>query len=146
MDGHPKGSGKSSGKGKGLGKGRTKTRSNNNVPEDKLDSLEKVMKACKTARNMVASTKSNLEVALEKAKAKLNKVGRASAEDALTKLGKAIDYLKGMLSRKNSKDIKSMKKKLMDVAQIIKDAKDETKELKSLGGRAMSTAGSRRGK
>ena len=146
VDDHPKGSGKSSGKGKGLGKGKTKNNSNKNVPEDKLDSLEKVMKACKTARNMVASTQSDLEVALEKAKAKLNKVGRASAEDALKKLGKAIGDLKNMLSGKNSKDIKSMKKKLMDVAQVAKDAKDETRELKSLGGRAMSTAaGSRRG-
>ena len=146
VDDHPKGSGKSSGKGKGLGKGKTKNKSNKNVPEDKLDSLEKVMKACKTARNMVASTQSDLEVALEKAKAKLNKVGRASAEDALKKLGKAIGDLKNMLSGKNSKDIKSMKKKLMDVAQVVKDAKDETRELKSLGGRAMSTAaGSRRG-
>ena len=146
VDDHPKGkgSGKSYGKGKGLGKGKTKNKSNQDTPDDKLDTLEKVLKACKTARNMVASTQSDLELALEKAKSKLNKAGRASAETALKKLGKALGDLKAMLSGKNNNPA-SIKKKLMDVAQTVKEAKDETKELKSVGGKAQSTAGSRRG-
>ena len=146
VDDHPKGKGcgKSYGKGKGLGKGKTKNKSNQDTPDDKLDTLEKVLKACKTARNMVASTQSDLELALEKAKSKLNKAGRASAETALKKLGKALGDLKAMLSGKNNNPA-SIKKKLMDVAQTVKEAKDETKELKSVGGKAQSTAGSRRG-
>ena len=126
-------------------KGKTKNKSNQDTPDDKLDTLEKVLKACKTARNMVASTQSDLELALEKAKSKLNKAGRASAETALKKLGKALGDLKAMLSGKNNKDSASIKKKLMGVAKIVKEAKDETKELKSVGGKAQSTAGSRRG-
>ena len=94
----------------------------------------------------MSSTQADLEVALEKAKAKLSKVGRASAEAALKKLGKAHADLKTMLSGKNNNDIPAMKKKLMDVAQTVKDAKDETKELKRVGGKAMSTTGSRKGK
>ena len=107
--------------------------------------FEKVLKACKTARNMLASTQSDLEVALEKAKSKRNTAGRASAETAPKKLGKALGDLKAMLSRKNNKDPASIKKKLTDVAKIVKEAKDETKELKSVGGKAQYTAGSRRG-
>ena len=146
VDDHPKGkgSGKSYGKGKGLGKGKTKNKSKQDTPDDKLDTLEKVLKACKTARNMVASTQSDLELALEKAKSKLNKAGRASAETALKKLGKALGDLKTMLSGKNNNPA-SIKKKLVDVAQTVKEAKDETKELKSVGGKAQCTAGSRRG-
>ena len=145
---HPKGkgSGKSSGKGKSFGKGKTKNNSNKKEADpDKLDTLEKVLKACKTARNMVASSQSDLELALEKAKSKLNKVGKASAENALKQLGKATVDLKAMLSGKKNNDPAAMKKKLMDVATIVKTAKDETKELKSIGGRAMSTAGGRKG-
>ena len=94
---------------------------------------------------MVASSQSDLELALEKAKSKLNKVGKASAENALKQLGKATVDLKAMLSGKKNNDPAAMKKKLMDVATIVKTAKDETKELKSIGGRAMSTAGGRKG-
>ena len=51
VDDHPKGkgSGKSFGKGKRLGKGKTKNKSNNNEADpDKLSTLEKILKACKT--------------------------------------------------------------------------------------------------
>ena len=146
-DDHPKGkgSGKSHGKGKSFGKGKAKNKSNHDTPDENLDTLEKVLRACKTARNMVASTQSDLEVALEKAKSKLNKAGRASAETAVKKLGKALGDLKAILSGKNNKDPASIKKKLMDVAKVVKEAEDETKELKSVGGKAQSTAGSRRG-
>jgi hypothetical protein len=49
-DDHPKGkgSGKRSGKGKGLGKGKTKNTSNKNEADpEKLNTLEKMLKACK---------------------------------------------------------------------------------------------------
>jgi hypothetical protein len=45
---------------------------------------------------MAASSQSDLEVALEKAKPKLNKVGKASAENALKQLGKANGNLEAM--------------------------------------------------
>ena len=50
-----------------------------------------------------------------------------------------------MLSGKNNKEPAAMKKKLMDVANIVKAAKDETRELKNTCGRAVSTARSRKG-
>jgi hypothetical protein len=49
-----------------------------------------------------------------------------------------------MLSGKNNKEPAAMKK-LMDVANIVKAAKDETRELKNTCGRAVSTARSRKG-
>ena len=75
---------------------------------------------------MAASNQSDLEVALEKVKPKLNKVGKASAENALKQLGKANGDLEAMLSGKNNRFPAAMKKKLMDVATIAKAAKDET--------------------
>ena len=68
VDDHPKGkgSGKSFGKGKRLGKGKTKNKSNNNEADpDKLSTLEKILSRAR--RNMVASSQTDLEVALEKA-------------------------------------------------------------------------------
>lgn len=61
------------------------------------------------------------------------------------KLGKATGDLKTMLSGKNNKEPAAMKKTLMDVANIVKAAKDETRELKNTCGRAVSTARSRKG-
>ena len=93
--------------------------------------LNKVLQACKKARNMVSSAKEDLEMALEKAEGQLSKTGQGTASTLLNELGKAFGKLKTCLTGKDP-NIKKLKGILMDVAKVIKSAKEETKELKLL--------------
>ena len=83
-----KGLGKGSGKGKALGKGQQGSASSKGVQEE--DDLGKVLKACRTARNVVIAQQADLGEALEKAKSQLSKPGKASASSLLKQLGKAV--------------------------------------------------------
>ena len=131
-----KGLGKGSGKGKALGKGQQGSASSKGVQEE--DDLGKVLKACRTARNVVIAQQADLEEALEKAKSQLSKPGKASASSLLKQLGKAVGQLKGCLSATDPK-VDKLKGILMEVAKVIKAARDEAKELKHLGNKAAST-------
>ena len=75
---------------------------------------------------------------MEKAKSQLSKPGKASASSLIKQLGKALDQLKGQLSATSPK-VGKMKEILMEVAKVIKAARDEAKELRHLGARAAST-------
>ena len=152
LDDKPKGLGK----GKGLGKDpRAKAKANKkNLSDvkkpgkagimDETD-LGKVLQACKKARNMVSSSKDDLEMALEKAKGQLSKNGQSNANSLLSELGKALGQLKTCLSKQNP-DVTKLKETLMSVANVIKSAKDGTKELRQLANKAASVAGSRSAK
>ena len=75
-EGLGKGSAKGLGKGQrtlGKGRGRGTGKSTKEGDEDKDEPHEKLAKACRTARNMVSATLSDLEEALEKAGSKLSK-------------------------------------------------------------------------
>ena len=168
LEGRAKGSGKTSGKhlGKGkthLGKGKThlgkgkgkgakekqlaikdKEPDEEDVPEDEAlkDALRKVRKA----RDSVSAAISNLEEALGKAKSSLSRQGKAVAEGYISQLGKNLQTLKDVLAGKKAWKSNGIKKFLEEVAKNIKGAKDEAKELKALGNKAASVAGSRKSK
>ena len=152
LDDKPKGFGK--GKGKGLGKdqvkGNSKAKKGQKEKPGKVNiqdetDLAKVLGACKKAKNMVSSSKDDLEMALEKAKKKLSKDGMKDANSLLQELGKAQDELKACISSKKP-GVTKIKESLMSVAKTIKAAKDETKELNQLANKANSAACSRSGK
>ena len=105
--------------------------------------MGKVLQACKKNRNMVSSAKEDLEMALEKAKGQWSKSGQITASTLLNELGKVFCKLKTCLTGTDPK-VEKLKQILMDVAEVIKAAKEETKELKQLGNKAASAAGSRR--
>ena len=131
-----KGLGKGSGKGNALGKGQKGSASSKGIQDE--NDLGKVQKACRTARNVVIAQQADLEEALEKAKSQLSKPGKASASSLIKQLGKALDQLKGQLSATSPK-VGKMKEILMEVAKVIKAARDGAKELRHLGARAAST-------
>ena len=136
LDVSGKGSGKSSpglgkgqggkGKGQSLGKGKHRREQKEKPGIEQETDLEKVLKACKKARNMVSSCKADLELALETAKSKLSKSGQSNAMSLVTQLGEAFDQLKACLQTKDPQ-VKKLKEVLMKVAKVMADARDETR-------------------
>ena len=134
--GNGPGKGKRSGKGKGKGKGKGGQGALGEDEEDEEDE-EKFMKAVRTARNMVSSSKADLEEALEKAKARLSKSGRNAAALRANELEKALQWLKSTLAGKvKGLEPKDIKAKLKRIAAKIKDARAEKNELKGLAQKA----------
>lgn len=161
LEGRAKGSGKTSGKhlgkgkthlGKGKGKGakekqlaiKDKEPDEEDVPED--EALKDALKKVRKARDSVSAAISNLEEALGKAKSSLSRQGKAVAEGYISQLGKNLQTLKDVLAGKKAWKSNGIKKFLEEVAKNIKGAKDEAKELKALGNKAASVAGSRKSK
>ena len=68
------------------------------------------------------------------------------AEGYISQLGKNLQTLKDVLAGKKAWKSNGIKKFLEEVAKNIKGAKDEAKELKALGNKAASVAGSRKSK
>ena len=158
-----KGSGKTTanhlrkGKGNGLGKGKGKGAKEKRLaikdkePDDEADVPEEeaykdALKKARKARDSVTAAMSNLEEALGKAKSSLSRQGKAVAEGYTSQLGKNLQTLKGVLNGKQAWKSHAIKKFLEEVAKNIKGAKDETKELKALGNKPASVAGSRKSK
>ena len=154
-----KGQGKSLGKGKGKGFGKAqsakggkgkprqlalkdKEYEEEEESQDEETSTKDVLKKAKKARDLVQSTQSDLALALEKAKASLSRAGKAAAAGLDAELGKVLTQLKAILSGKSSKAPNDTKKVLEESAKIVKAAKEEAKELKMLGNKAASAAGS----
>ena len=105
------------------------------------------MKAARTARNMVTSTKADLEEALEKASKVLTKSGKNAAQLQISNLGKELLQLKNLLAGKSkAKTREAIKEVLAATANVIKAARDEIKELRRLGNKAGSASGSRQGR
>ena len=114
------------GKGQSLGKGKHRREHKEKPGIEQETDLEKVLKACEKARNMVSSCKADLELALEKAKSKLSKSSQSNAMSLVTQLGKAFDQLKACLQTKDPQ-VKKLKEVLMKVAKVMADARDETR-------------------
>ena len=85
---------------------------------------------------------SDLEEALEKAGSKLSKAGKTTANDLSKKLGKALQQIKTLLTGKSKLQNDAVKGQLMEVAQVVKTAKHETKKLLVLGGASSSSCSS----
>ena len=145
------GKGKDNGKGKGKskkGKGQLaiKDKEENEEEEEEPSEekqLQEALKKARKARDGVSQASANLEEALEKAKGKLSRQGKAAAEgwkSQLQKVGKQLQDK--LLKQKGNSD--SWKGLLEEAAKVVKGAKDETKELKHLGGKAASVAPSKR--
>ena len=107
------------------------------------EALKKARKARK-ARDTVASTQSDLELALEKASPKLSRQGKAGAEGWSSQLTKVLSQLKMALSGKKKNTSSALKAILEESAKLVKGAKDEAKELKQLAHKEASLAGSKR--
>ena len=146
-----KGKGNSLGKGKGKGAKEKRLAIKDKEPDDEADVPEEeaykdALKKARKARDSVTAAMSNLEEALGKAKSSLSRQGKAVAEGYTSQLGKNLQTLKGVLNGKQAWKSHAIKKFLEEVAKNIKGAKDETKELKALGNKAASVAGSRKSK
>ena len=152
VDDHSLGKGKGPGKGKRKGKGKGKDKGGQGAlgegeEGEEDEDEEKLMKAVRTARNMVSSSKADLEEALEKAKPRLSKSGRNSAALRANELEKALQWLKSTLAGKvKSLTPSDIKAKLKEIAAKIKEARDEKNELKGLAQKALSNAGSKASK
>ena len=158
--GSAKGFGKSSGKGKakGLGKGKGKGQLalKDKEPEDgsedpeeggqeepsEEEKVKEALKKGRKARDELAKTKANLEEALEKAKASLNNKGRANAEGWRVELGKLHKKVQDTLHKGTATSV-AWQGILADAAKVVKNAKDETKELDHIGNKAGSTTSKR---
>ena len=145
-----KGKAKGLGKGKGKAKGQSqlaiKDRDDEDVDEDEKDDKEpseedKVKEALKKgrkARDELAKAKANLEEALEKAKSSLNNKGKANAEGWKVELGKLRKKVVDTLHKGSASSV-AWQRILGEAAKLLKNAKDETKELNHIGNKAGST-------
>ena len=145
-----KGKAKGLGKGKGKAKGQSqlaiKDKEDEDVDGDEKDDKEpseedKVKEALKKgrkARDELAKAKANLEEALEKAKSSLNNKGRANAEGWKVELGKLHKKVVDTLHKGSASSV-AWQRILGEAAKLLKNAKDETKELNHIGNKAGST-------
>ena len=106
--------------------------------------FKEALKKARKARDTVASTQSDLDLALEKASPKLSRQGKAGAEGWSSQLGKALSKLKMALGGKKKSTRSDLKALLEESAKRVKGAKDEAKELKQLANKEASLAGSKR--
>ena len=156
--GSGKGFGKGPGKGKakGLGKGKAKGKgqsqlaikdkededANGDEKEDhepsEEDKVKEAIKKGRKARDELAKVKANLEEALEKAKSSLNNKGRANAEGWKVELGKLHKKVVDTLHKGTASSV-AWQRVLGEAAKLLKNAKDETKELNHIGNKAAST-------
>ena len=144
------GKGKGKDKGAGFGKGqkqlaiKDKDDEDEEEEEDEEKELKEALKKARKARDTVASTQSDLELALEKASPKLSRQGKAGAEGWSSQLTKVLSQLKMALSGKKKTTSSALKAILEESAKLVKGAKDEAKELKQLAHKEASLAGSKR--
>ena len=145
------GKGKGKDKGAGFGKGQKqlaiKDKDDEDEEEEEEDEekeLKEALKKARKARDTVASTQSDLELALEKASPKLSRQGKAGAEGWSSQLTKVLSQLEMALSGKKKTTSSALKAILEESAKLVKGAKDEAKELKQLAHKEASLAGSKR--
>ena len=129
--------GKTKGKGKGKGQGKNPNNNNNgkdplpledmSEEEQRVDALTKLRKS----RDLLAHTMANYEEALEKVKPMgyLSKPALKQKEDMLKTLQKSFNQVKDTLLKAEKTKVSKMKDLLKEAVAVVKDAKDEAKEL-----------------
>ena len=128
--------GKTKGKGKGQGKNPNNNNNNGKDPlpledmseeEQRADALTKLRKS----RDLLAHTMANYEEALEKVKPMgyLSKPALKQKEDMLKTLQKSFNQVKDTLLKAEKTKVSKMKDLLKEAVAVVKDAKDEAKEL-----------------
>lgn len=152
------GKGKSSGKGKNsdktpgkgkAGKGAGKTRrskgGDRNTPlEDmpKEDQLPAAVVKLRKSRDILAHTLSNYEEALEKVKKTgcLSKTSMKEKETMQKLLGNTLEKVKQHLVKGEKNKLQVLKNLLTEAVKVVKDAKDEAKELVQITMKTQSKA------
>ena len=149
-----KGLGKGQGlaKGKGLAKGQGKSQQlaikDKEVEDEEQDEEKddedpvKLLKRAKRARDECSKCINELEETLQKAKSRLSKMAKDEIEKKLQALKKVQDKLKDLLLKKPGPP--TLKKALVECANMCKQAKEEAKELKQLANKAASKASTSR--
>ena len=129
--------GKTKGKGKGQGKNPNNNNNNNgkdplpledmSEEEQRADALTKLRKS----RDLLAHTMANYEEALEKVKpvGYLSKPALKQKADMLKTLQKSFNQVKDTLVKAEETKVSKMKDLLKEAVAVVKDAKDEAKEL-----------------
>ena len=120
---------------KGSGKGNTKNKRNTPQPalEDMSpeEQLHEGLKKMKKTKELVVSTCANYEEALEKVKKchYLSKPALKEKEQTLKALQGALDNLKKHLAKGDKLKLEKAKEVLVDTLKLLKDAKEDAKEL-----------------
>ena len=116
--------------------------------EEKTEEKEwkEVVTKAKRARDQCQSAKADCEAAMESAeKAKrMTKAGKKDTEDLFSRLSKKMELVKVLLVKKEkSMALSKAKALLVEAAALLKEVKDEAKELTQLANRAGSKASKR---
>ena len=150
------------GKGKGKGKGsellaledgdvddsdeEAEHKKNKEEPT-KEEKWKTLMTKAKRARDQCTSAMADCEAALQQAESakRITKTSKKETETLLTKLGSHVEQLKKLLAKKEKAMgyIKGMEL-LVDVGVLLKETRDETKELKQLANKAGSKASTKK--
>ena len=152
-----KGNGKGGGKGKkqkGKGGGPLAIKDKEDEEEEEEEEEEKteeeewkgLLAKAKRARDQCSSAKADCEAALEGAeKAKrMAKAGKKDTEELLQNLDKKMDLVKQVLAKKDkSMKLDKAKKLLVETGTLMKEVKNEAKELTQLANKAGSKASKR---
>ena len=114
-------------------------------PPEELTEAEQVAKAEASVRKAITQAhkcKTDLEETLENVKGTLSKSRLAKSTSWLASLEKQEGVCKTTLKKKQG--LKVLKKVLENTAQVIKEAREERKELRHLEAKAPSVASSKR--
>ena len=135
------------GKGKGKGKGNLLAIEDGDPDEQNKeekteeDQWKELLHKAKRARDQCNSARADCEAALdaaEKAK-RVTKAGRKDTEDLLQKLASKVESMKQLLAKKDkAMKLEKGKKLLVDTGVVLKQVKDESKELVQLANKAGS--------
>ena len=133
--------GKGRGKGK-HGKGEPKAIEDLSPEEQMHEALGKLRKL----RDMLGSCATNFEEALAKVKkcGYLTKAGLKGKENNLKALEKALQSVKQHLAKGEKSKLKALKDVLLEGAEVLKEAKEESKELVQITMKTQSKAGSKK--
>lgn len=154
------------GKGKGLEKGKAKGRSlekgkgkgqaggksgqlalEDQQPEETPMDLAEALKKSKKLRNLLQCAHSNFEAALKKVQKSpyLSKASKSDKQQMLQQLSKKLQVTKNILEKGQKNKLEAVKVHLTATCSLLKEAKDEAKELIQLGQKADSKASSSKG-
>ena len=110
------------------------------LPED--EQFPEALKKLKKTRDLTASCLSNFEEALEKVKKSpyMSKQSLKDKQEILQDLTKALQKVKKVLNKGEKNTLDEMKTCMLEVAAVVKTAKEEAKEVVQLGQKALSKA------
>lgn len=143
--GKTKGKGKGNTPEKGKGKGGRRGRGDTPLPLEDLPAEEQMQEALsklKKTRDMLASTSINYEEALSKVKKcnYLTKSGLKQKECVLKSLGTTLASVKQHLAKGENNKLAKVKDVILEAAELLKEAKEESKELVQISMKTHSKA------